>query len=180
MTKILTGPADHCRNNYDAPGALPVAARLLRLLLRCRDKPRRPPRQETCIASFRHSRNFLEVSSRRTRNCFVGGEIQFFANLAARPARASGRCGSSSRKAPFRAMSKNLMQRPYRTCIAARKHFRACKHTAPSRRRHSCPRRIQPDFRVTPASFPKPCDLPEFAPQPSLAVKLLGLPRDLK
>jgi hypothetical protein len=24
--KILTGPADHCRNNYDAPGALPEAA----------------------------------------------------------------------------------------------------------------------------------------------------------
>jgi hypothetical protein len=34
--------------------------------------------------------------------------------------------------------------------------------------------------RLTPDCFPTPCGLPEFAPQPSLAVKLQGLPRDLK
>ncbi|CAO3917797.1 hypothetical protein [Achromobacter mucicolens] len=33
--------------------------------------------------------------------------------------------------------------------------------------------------RSTPDRFPTPCGLPEFAPQPSLAVKLQGLPRDL-
>jgi len=98
--KILTGPADHCRNNYDAPGVLPGTARLgpaapANYYAAAINPDGRHP-QDTCIAPARHSRNFLEVSSRRTRNCFVGGEIQLFACLAARPARASGRCGSSS------------------------------------------------------------------------------------
>ncbi|WP_251880469.1 hypothetical protein [Achromobacter sp. Marseille-Q4954] len=75
--KILTGPTDHCRNNYDALG---------RLLLRCRDKPRRPPRPRALhrllAGAFPDppgiSWKFPAVSRKRTRTCFVGGEIQLW------------------------------------------------------------------------------------------------------
>ncbi|MFY2841496.1 hypothetical protein ACOTJF_07325 [Achromobacter ruhlandii] len=68
----------------DAAGRCPW-----RLLLRCRDKPRRPPRQSALPrphASRRPTRQEMPGSFfQRTRTCFVGSEIQFTRALVFTP-----------------------------------------------------------------------------------------------